>query len=265
MIDVLPDGLWEIVQPLLPPVPKTGRPRADQRAVLTTVLFVQASGCSWEKAHGLFGVTPAADLRDLRGQRQRHRSTPAPGLGHPGGADASRSPAAGALPPPRREAAFRSLTAEWPRRGGADLAADWKLLLSDVPDAGELARSVRDELLARGEAPPAPVAPEEVTDFPERAPLRMVSYTAEHTDGRVRREAETVVHLAVPGPEADGPWRMRVLTATGPVRLRVRTGAFDGTGRARVDRGGGGREVFAVDGDALCVDARAWVQETPPR
>ncbi|WP_394296613.1 transposase [Nocardiopsis halotolerans] len=54
---MLPDGLWKIVQPLLPPPPKTGRPRADQRAVLTTVLFVQASGCSWEKADGLFGVT----------------------------------------------------------------------------------------------------------------------------------------------------------------------------------------------------------------
>ncbi|MEU3213450.1 IS5/IS1182 family transposase, partial [Nocardiopsis alba] len=37
MSDVLPDGLWEIVQPLLPSPPKTGRPRADQRAVLTTV------------------------------------------------------------------------------------------------------------------------------------------------------------------------------------------------------------------------------------
>jgi transposase len=60
---VLPDGLWEIVQPLLPSPPKTGRPRADQRAVLTTVLFVQASGCSWEKADGLFGITRATAHR----------------------------------------------------------------------------------------------------------------------------------------------------------------------------------------------------------
>jgi hypothetical protein len=173
--------------------------------------------------------------------------------------------AAGALSPRRREAAFRSLTAEWLRRGGTDLAADWKLLLRGVPDAGELARGVRDELLARGGTPSAPVAPEEVTDFPERAPLRMVSYTAEHTDGRVRREAGAMVHLAVPGQDEDGPWRMRVLTATDPVRLRVRTPAFDGTGRVRVDRDGGGRGTFTVDGDALCLDARSWVQETPPR
>lgn len=63
MSDVLPDGLWEIVQPLLPPAPKTGQSRADQRAVLTTVLFVQASRCSWEKADGLFGVTRATAHR----------------------------------------------------------------------------------------------------------------------------------------------------------------------------------------------------------
>ncbi len=173
--------------------------------------------------------------------------------------------AAGALPPPRREAAFRSLTAEWLRRGGTELAADWKLLLSDVPDARELARGVRDELLARGEAPPAPIKPEEVTGLPERAALRMVSYTAEHTDGRVRREAEAMAHLAVPGQDGDGPWRMRVLTAADPVRLRVRTPAFDGTGRVRIDRDGGGWQALAVDADALCLDARTWVQETPPR
>ncbi|MEU3307643.1 transposase [Nocardiopsis sp. NPDC006832] len=63
MSDVLPDGLWEIVQPLLPPAPKTGRPRADQRAVLTTVLFLQTSGCSWERADGLFGITRATEHR----------------------------------------------------------------------------------------------------------------------------------------------------------------------------------------------------------
>ena len=31
--------------------------------MLTTVLFVQASGCSWEKADGLFGVTRATAHR----------------------------------------------------------------------------------------------------------------------------------------------------------------------------------------------------------
>jgi hypothetical protein len=31
--------------------------------MMTTVLFVQASGCSWEKADGLFGVTRATAHR----------------------------------------------------------------------------------------------------------------------------------------------------------------------------------------------------------
>ncbi|WP_460772083.1 transposase [Nocardiopsis nanhaiensis] len=43
--------------------PEDRPPRVDQRAVLTTVLFVQTSGCSWEKADGLFGVTRATAHR----------------------------------------------------------------------------------------------------------------------------------------------------------------------------------------------------------
>ncbi|MCY9785291.1 hypothetical protein KIK06_15515 [Nocardiopsis sp. EMB25] len=52
---------------------------------------------------------------------------------------------AGALPRRLREAAFRSLVAEWLRRGGADLEPHWKQLLQGVPDAGELVRGVRGE------------------------------------------------------------------------------------------------------------------------
>lgn len=66
MSDVLPDGLWEIVEPLLPGPSDPaagGRPRADQRAVLATVLFVQASGCTWRQADGVFGVTRATAHR----------------------------------------------------------------------------------------------------------------------------------------------------------------------------------------------------------
>ncbi len=57
------DGLWEIVQPLLPPAPKTGRPRLDRRAVSTTMLFVQASGFFREKADRLCGLTRATAHR----------------------------------------------------------------------------------------------------------------------------------------------------------------------------------------------------------
>ena len=45
------DELWEFVEPLLPeepPKPKGGRPRLDDRAALTGILFVLKSGIPWE-------------------------------------------------------------------------------------------------------------------------------------------------------------------------------------------------------------------------
>ena len=45
------DELWAVVEPLLPkapPKPRGGRPRLDNRAVLTGILFVLKSGISWE-------------------------------------------------------------------------------------------------------------------------------------------------------------------------------------------------------------------------
>ena len=45
------DELWAIVEPLLPPElpkPKGGRPRIDDRAVLTGILFVLKSDIPWE-------------------------------------------------------------------------------------------------------------------------------------------------------------------------------------------------------------------------
>jgi transposase len=48
----LPDALWAIVEPLLPPVPlnpKGVRPRTPDRDVLTGILFVLQTGISWER------------------------------------------------------------------------------------------------------------------------------------------------------------------------------------------------------------------------
>jgi transposase len=48
---LLPDALWAIVEPLLPPTPpspKGGRPRVPDRACLTGILFVLRSGIPWE-------------------------------------------------------------------------------------------------------------------------------------------------------------------------------------------------------------------------
>jgi transposase len=48
---LLPDDLWAVVEPLLPPAParpKGGRPRVPDRAALTGILFVLRSGTPWE-------------------------------------------------------------------------------------------------------------------------------------------------------------------------------------------------------------------------
>jgi transposase len=45
------DELWEVIEPLLPeegPKPKGGRPRLDDRAALTGILFVLKTGIPWE-------------------------------------------------------------------------------------------------------------------------------------------------------------------------------------------------------------------------
>jgi transposase len=49
--ELVSDELWEVVQPLLPeepPKPKGGRPRIDDRAALTGIMFVLKSGIPWE-------------------------------------------------------------------------------------------------------------------------------------------------------------------------------------------------------------------------
>ena len=49
--ELVTDELWETIEPLLPeepPKPKGGRPRIDDRAALTGILFVLKSGIPWE-------------------------------------------------------------------------------------------------------------------------------------------------------------------------------------------------------------------------
>ncbi len=48
---IVPDELWKIAEPLLPPEPPKpdgGRPRVSNRAALTGILFVLKSGIPWE-------------------------------------------------------------------------------------------------------------------------------------------------------------------------------------------------------------------------
>ncbi|MFI6166447.1 IS5 family transposase [Nocardia sp. NPDC051052] len=63
-----PEGLWELVEPLLPEfAPRTqggGRAPVDQRAVFTAVVYVLASGCAWRMLPPTFGVSvPTAHRR----------------------------------------------------------------------------------------------------------------------------------------------------------------------------------------------------------
>ena len=48
---ILPDDLWTIIRPLLPPEPPKpigGRPRVSDRAVLSGILFVLKTDCPWQ-------------------------------------------------------------------------------------------------------------------------------------------------------------------------------------------------------------------------
>jgi transposase len=70
---LLPDALWERIEPLLPQEklkPKGGRPRVSDRACLTGILFVFKTGTPWEylpKEMGCgCGMTCWRRLRDWR-------------------------------------------------------------------------------------------------------------------------------------------------------------------------------------------------------
>jgi len=48
---LVPDDLWEIIEPILPkhePSPKGGKPRVEDRVCLTGILFVLKTGIPWE-------------------------------------------------------------------------------------------------------------------------------------------------------------------------------------------------------------------------
>jgi transposase len=49
--ELITDELWDTIEPLLPPQPpkpQGGRPRIDDRAALTGIVFVLKSGIPWE-------------------------------------------------------------------------------------------------------------------------------------------------------------------------------------------------------------------------
>jgi transposase len=61
--ELVPDGLWEIVEPLLPPQrerPQGGGTRyVEDRAVFTAIVYVLTTGCAWRHLPAEFGVSKA--------------------------------------------------------------------------------------------------------------------------------------------------------------------------------------------------------------
>jgi transposase len=59
---LVPDSLWEIVEPLIPEfVPRRqggGTAPIDERAVFTAIVFVLTTGCAWRHLPDSFGVSP---------------------------------------------------------------------------------------------------------------------------------------------------------------------------------------------------------------
>lgn len=47
MLARVSDAQWALIAPLLPPQPRRGRPRADDRRVLAGILWVLRSGARW--------------------------------------------------------------------------------------------------------------------------------------------------------------------------------------------------------------------------
>jgi transposase len=70
-VELLPDELWQEIEPLLPPHPpascKGGRPPVDNRAALRGILFVNRTGIPWQMLPGeVFGVSGSSCWRRLR-------------------------------------------------------------------------------------------------------------------------------------------------------------------------------------------------------
>ncbi len=49
------DELWEVIEPLLPPEAKTGRPRADDRQTIDGILYVLKTGIPWNDLPEKYG------------------------------------------------------------------------------------------------------------------------------------------------------------------------------------------------------------------
>ena len=70
-VELLPDELWNEIEPLLPPDPpasaKGGRPPVDHRAALRGIIFVNRTGIPWQMLpREVFGVSGSSCWRRFR-------------------------------------------------------------------------------------------------------------------------------------------------------------------------------------------------------
>jgi transposase len=136
---LVPDDLWAIVEPLLPPEPpkpKGGRPRVPDRAALTGIIFVLKSGIPWEMLPQELGcgsgMTCWRRLRDWQaaGVWERLHQTLLDRLGAAGQIDWSRASLDSASIPAKRGA----ISSERIRRIGANRARS-AILWSSEPES----------------------------------------------------------------------------------------------------------------------------------
>src|SRR3954451_5077342 len=66
----LTDAQWAILQPLLPPRSRVGRPRADDRRTLNAILYVLRTGCAWRDLPDKYGDDSTAHRRLQRWQQE---------------------------------------------------------------------------------------------------------------------------------------------------------------------------------------------------
>ncbi len=65
----LDDNRWSRIAPLLPPRPREGRPRADDRSIVNGILFVLITGCRWIDIPRRYGDDSTANRRLRRWEK----------------------------------------------------------------------------------------------------------------------------------------------------------------------------------------------------
>ena len=69
---IVPDGLWEIAEPLIPPSkvrPQGGGTQdTPDETLFAAIIYVLVSGCAWRALPPCFGISKYFDINSRRGQ-----------------------------------------------------------------------------------------------------------------------------------------------------------------------------------------------------